>query len=45
MYADDAIIYTSAKSKDELKCTLKVCIDNIYLIGIVWTSYESIKEI
>ena len=27
MYADDAIIYASAKSKDELECTLQVCID------------------
>ena len=30
MYADDIIIYTSAKSKDELEYRLQVCIDNIF---------------
>ena len=29
IYADDAIIYTSATSKDELECKLQACIDNI----------------
>ena len=44
MYADDVIIYTSATSKDELECRLQVCIDNISLIGIVWTCCVLIKR-
>ena len=29
MYAEDALIYTSATAKDELECRLQFCIDNI----------------
>ena len=29
MYADDVIIYTSATSKDELECRLRVCMSKL----------------